>query len=249
MPGWKGASNGYCANWMGGLGYSPNSAVNGGLGVVATRFLLDQWDVEVQAVGALNGCRVFRPSTTASTTWPWQPDASLEVTSFPFNFSDSQPAISVGSMFVNSSATVSSWAVKPVFSVVLPPATTQLLLKDANSNGIDDDWQQQYFSSQPFNKNADADGDGYSNLFEFLAGSSPVNGQDFIRTSLIQEGGNWRLEWSSAPQRSYIIESSEDLTGWTEVASVTAFSSTSSYSLGASLGSARYFRLQILPPI
>jgi hypothetical protein len=248
VPGWKGPSNGYCVDWLGGIYYSSNSAVNGGLGIVATRFL-DQWDVEVQSVGALNGCRVFRPDTGVSGTWPWAPDASLEVTSFPFNHSDSETPISVGSMYVNASAPVSSWLVKPIFSVVLSPAATQLLLNDTNLNLIDDGWEQQYFGSQSVNRNADADGDGHTNYFEFLAGSSPVDGRDFIRTSLVKGDGNWRLEWSSALQRTYVVESSEDLIEWTPMATVTALETTCSHSLGEAGESARYFRLQILPPI
>jgi hypothetical protein len=248
VPEWRGLSNGYCVDWLGGVQYSSNSAVNGGLAIVATRFL-DQWDVEVQSVGALNGCRVFRPNTGSSDFWPWAPDASLEVTSFPFNYSDSQPSISVGDMFVNGSAPVSSWVVKPIFSAVLPPVTTRLLITDTNFNGIDDGWEQQYFPSQSVNKNADPDGDGHTNLFEFLAGSSPVDSQDFVRTSLIQESGDWRLEWSSAPQRTYVVEASDDLDEWVPVATVTALGTTCSHPLGASLGNSRYFRLQILPPI
>ena len=249
VPGWNGPSIGYYVDWIAGMsGYSPNSSVNGSLGVIATRSL-DQWDVEVKSVGGLAGCHVFGPGAAASGTWPWAPDPSQEVTAFPFNYSDSQPAISTDDMRVGNSATLGSWPVKPVFSVVRSPATTQLLIKDPGGNGVDDDWQELYFPGQSFSRNADPDGDGFSNLFEFLAGSSPVDGGDFIRTSLIQEGGAWRLEWSSAPQRTYIVESSEDLTAWTPVATVTAMGSHCSHSLGGALGTARYFRLQIMPPI
>ncbi len=249
VPGWKGPSNGYCVDWLGGIPYySSNSSVNGGLGIVATRSL-DQWDVEIQTVGALDGCRVFRPTTAASATWPWEPDPSLEITSFPSLYSDFQPPIAEGAMYVSSAAKVGSWGVKPIFSVTLPPEETQLLFKDTNFNGIDDGWEQQYFPSQSVGKNADPDGDGHTNFFEFLAGSSPVDGQDFVRTSLIQESGDWRLEWSSAPQRSYVVESSDDLVEWTSVATVTALGTTCSHPLGQAVQNARYFRLQILPPI
>jgi hypothetical protein len=46
---------------------------------------------------------------------------------------------------------------------------------DSDNDGLDDDWEQLYFGSLAATATADADGDGYNNLAEFEADSSPLN--------------------------------------------------------------------------
>jgi subtilisin-like proprotein convertase family protein len=57
------------------------------------------------------------------------------------------------------------------------PFTTASVLVpfDADGNGINDDWEVQYFGHIGINPNADADGTGQNNLFKYVAGLDPTN--------------------------------------------------------------------------
>jgi hypothetical protein len=46
---------------------------------------------------------------------------------------------------------------------------------DSDNDGLDDDWEQLYFGSLAATATVDPDGDGYNNLAEFEADSSPLN--------------------------------------------------------------------------
>jgi hypothetical protein len=46
---------------------------------------------------------------------------------------------------------------------------------DADGNGINDDWEVQYFGHIGINPNADADGTGQNNLFKYVTGLDPTN--------------------------------------------------------------------------
>ncbi|MFN6018707.1 MAG: DUF5011 domain-containing protein [Verrucomicrobiota bacterium] len=52
---------------------------------------------------------------------------------------------------------------------------------DYNSNTMPDWWEDQYFSGQTPTSTADADGDGTSNLMEYLAGTNPKNSGSVFR--------------------------------------------------------------------
>ncbi len=59
-------------------------------------------------------------------------------------------------------------------------------------------WQVQYFGSttNPAAANADPDGDGMSNLQEFLAGTDPTNGASAFRiTSVVRAGSDLLVAW------------------------------------------------------
>ena len=82
---------------------------------------------------------------------------------------------------------------------------------------IDDDWQVGFFGLPP-NADAgpgvDADGDEQSNLFEFLAGFSPVDRSSFFELSLLGFGAPGVFELSInkvIPGRTYTLLSNTDL--------------------------------------
>jgi len=90
---------------------------------------------------------------------------------------------------------------------------------DENQNGIPDAWELEYFgpvqASHP--GDLDSDGDGQSDLAEFLAGTNPTNVlSNFHFTMPVREtNGAVHLEWTSSPGRAYLLESSANGIEWT----------------------------------
>lgn len=91
------------------------------------------------------------------------------------------------------------------------------LLDDQNpggaSDGLPDDWVAQYFGSASFsiNPNADADGDGVSNLNEFRLGTNPTNAASVLRFTSISPTN---VSWLATPYELYEVEASTNLTNW-----------------------------------
>ncbi len=68
--------------------------------------------------------------------------------------------------------------------------------RDADGDGIPDSWELQYFgSANNCVPGADPDGDGMSNLFEYLADTNPTNALSVLRLSrIVPEANGLRLE-------------------------------------------------------
>lgn len=245
-PGWTSPAAGYCVDCLAGTYRDP--AVNSTLTVCPTR-PQDSWDVEVSTTGALNGCRVFRKTSPLPANWPWEPDSSSEVTAFPFKFTDYQTAIPASTMSATGSQLLFSWPLKPLFSVLLPPRVVTGVVWDNNNNGITDAWEKHHFGALSSNGALDPDKDGYSNYFEFLAGTSPVNGSDFITQKLEnRQGGGLNFRWSSVANRSYVVETSSNLSDWSAASeTITATGPECLYPITQPSSGRIFTRLRILP--
>ncbi|HVR35258.1 MAG TPA: hypothetical protein VMS21_05345 [Methylomirabilota bacterium] len=86
-------------------------------------------------------------------------------------------------------------------------------LEDSDGNGLPDDWERLFFGQTGVDPDADADRDGVSNWAEYKAGTDPTDPASrfaFVHVS-VQPGEGFSIEWSSAANRTYSIERSENL--------------------------------------
>ena len=94
--------------------------------------------------------------------------------------------------------------------------------EDGNFDGLPDDWQQRYWGADPAKwpaPDADSDGDGASNLQEFLAGTDPTNAQSVLRTQIRNSDHGPRLEWNTQPGFLFQVQASIDVKNWKDIGS------------------------------
>jgi len=90
---------------------------------------------------------------------------------------------------------------------------------DSNGDGIPDDWQTLNWG-KPSNwpaASADTDGDGASNLEEFLAGTDPTSSASVLRAELVASAQGLFLQWNTQQSLVYQLQSSSDLKQWSNL--------------------------------
>ena len=80
---------------------------------------------------------------------------------------------------------------------------------DFDDDGIDDAWEMNNFGSiSTCNASSDADGDGYSDYSEFVAGTQPTNSASLLtlsRANIISDSAI-ELSWPSQPTKNYTVK-------------------------------------------
>jgi hypothetical protein len=88
---------------------------------------------------------------------------------------------------------------------------------DTYSEGIPDSWRTHYFGSPNpgaganRHANQDFDGDGFSNVWEYVMGSDPADPKSNL---ILATSGLASLEWTAKPYEVYEIQSSSDFRVW-----------------------------------
>ncbi len=99
-------------------------------------------------------------------------------------------------------------------------ATTNTTYGTLTWGGIPYEWMTYYFGNDAFNwpsPYADSDGDGVSNLNEFLAGTNPTNSASALRTYPVATQQGMYVNWNTQPGLIYQVQSSTNLKTWTNL--------------------------------
>jgi hypothetical protein len=127
--------------------------------------------------------------------------------------------------------------------------TTQIRYgPDSDTDGIPDSWAQTWFGSPTACAGCDPDGDGLSNLQEYLAGTSPFDAANVLHIATVQTGG---LTFASVNGMTYRVERTDDLVGnvWTTLSNNVAGTGGSVPITDPDATSVpqRFYRVKLLP--
>ncbi len=126
---------------------------------------------------------------------------------------------------------------------------------DMDGDGLPDWWETEQLGSLNPTYAADADGDGFSNGEEFLAGTAPGNANSKLAFSAAAPGSgsssnDFVLSFPSVASRSYQVEWSTDLRNWTTLSNPVGTGLTVEVrDTGTRSSSAKkFYRLRVLAP-
>lgn len=87
-------------------------------------------------------------------------------------------------------------------------------VRDTDGDGLPDEWELRYFGSLHApngGPDADPDGDGRTNIEEYLSGTDPLDAGNVLRiTSVELRGGAIRIRFSTVLGKQYRVEKADD---------------------------------------
>jgi len=120
---------------------------------------------------------------------------------------------------------------------------------DADGDGMDDAWEERYFSNTSRDGTDNTDGDALTDLQEWVAGSDPTNASSVFVISDCQATTEPRrvgIQWTSITNRLYGVWSSGNLTGvWDNVFTGPGSGDTMSYMQECNTNGPLYFRVHV----
>jgi protein-disulfide isomerase/uncharacterized membrane protein len=132
------------------------------------------------------------------------------------------------------------------------PLVSEIVPDDSDGDGLLDVWEITYFGSisdPRAQAGVDADGDGFTNISEQTAGTSPIDSKSrLVITSLsLSETLGFTITWQSISNKTYTVQSSSNVASWTNVASVSAISSSTNWTDSSVTGSKKFYRIKTGP--
>lgn len=113
---------------------------------------------------------------------------------------------------------------------------------DSDGNGLPDDWEISHFGAIGVDPSADADGDGASNLSEYLAGTDPRDPSSVFRCEITGEGATVVVRVATVEGRRYRLMGRESLNAgaWAELDVVEGDGQTVEWDMETSVNGGRY---------
>ncbi len=123
---------------------------------------------------------------------------------------------------------------------------------DSDGDGLPDSWESQ-FGLNPMDSagvngaNGDLDGDGFTNLQEYLAGTNPNNASSLLKITSVVNGQV--VTWFSVPGKNYQVFATTNAAAEFQLLSgtITAFNATTSYTNVAPSTVQQFYRVKVLP--
>jgi hypothetical protein len=119
---------------------------------------------------------------------------------------------------------------------------------DTDCDGLPDAWELAFFGNLNQTGSDDPDGDGFTNLQEYLAGSDPTNSASSL--AIIDATGNFTFTFRSVAGKSYVVQRCDDLRigGWVDFTNLTAAGSlTPMTDAEAASLTQRFYRVRLAP--
>jgi hypothetical protein len=195
-------------------------------------------------------------SSSLSVTWP---DAGNSVANYEVYFADRLEPYVVEKNYwsINSLAPGTTYSVRIAIrygdgdrSLMSDPATGITWGSDDNFDGLPDDWQRLHWGDDPKkwpSPNADTDGDGATNLQEFLAGTNPTDPSSVLKLSFVNTSQGRFIQWNTQPGYVYQLQVKEDLASeWKDLGSPRFAAGSSDSALVSQSTDSNYYRIKRL---
>ncbi len=198
------------------------------------------------------------PVVSGLSSWQikatWAPVQGFEIARYEVAFNESQ-VFQTAQSFWESPDVLPSTLHKVQVAYVLPDgrrsewspvAEGKSWGKDANNDGLPDDWQGSFFGTQAATwpkGSVDSDGDGVSNQNEFLGGTHPMDPKDNLAVAIQSTEQGTLLSWKAKVGGIYQVQSSQDLVRWTDVGGQRFAAAAEDSLVAPGLSSNSYFRV------
>jgi Bacterial TSP3 repeat len=134
-----------------------------------------------------------------------------------------------------------------LIDILYPPAPALDPEADTDGDGLPDSWEVAQLGSLNSGANVDVDGDGTTNMMEYLAGTNPQSSASVFRPTTHMANGKLILTVPTVSNRSYRLWGTENLnSAWTQHDTITGDGSTVQWEYLISQSTRYFLRIEIL---